>query len=106
MTLSPAAQPRAHTERCSRCGNSSYQNFRTLDSAERRRYELRKSLVWMTRPLYAYWKCEGCGHEAGFKVAMERPKRQDPPIRKDRVAAINNLRRAGYRFFEWEKSRV
>jgi hypothetical protein len=37
---------------------------------------------------------------------MERPQRQDPPIRKDRVAAIKNLRRAGYRFFEWEKARV
>lgn len=68
-------------------------------------YTLRKSLVRMKRNLMFGWRCDSCGFTYHVTEAM-KPKVDERPIRKNRVYAIRNLRRNGYRFFDWEKPYV
>jgi hypothetical protein len=108
-TVSPGAQRTPYKGPCPdpECGGVLYGHF---FSGERvpgiLGYTLRKSLVRMRRNLMFGWRCESCGFTWFVTEAM-RPKDGDQrPIRKDRVAAIRNLRRNGYRFFDWEKPHV
>lgn len=69
-------------------------------------YTLRKSLIRMRRNLMFGWRCETCGFTYHVIEAMAPKGPDERPLRKARVAAVRNLRRAGYRFFEWEKPYV
>lgn len=109
MGLSPAARPVKYKDSCPdpECGGVLYGHFFSGQEVPGiLGYTLRKSLVWMRRHLMFGWRCEGCGFTYHVEEAMKPKEPDGRPIRKDRVAAIRNLKRAGYRFFEWEKSRV
>lgn len=104
--LSPGAQRTPYKATCPDCDGPLYGYFYSGDPVGTvLGYTLRKSLVRMRRILMFGQRCDYSGQVYYPEVAM-RPKVDDRPIRKNRVYAIRNLRRNGYRFFDWEKPYV
>ena len=106
MNLTPASQPVKYKDPCPDpwCGGPLYGHFFSGQEVPGiLGYTLRKSLIRMRRNLMFGWRCVSCGFTYHVEEAM-KPKDPDArPIRKARVEAIRNLRRNGYRFFDWEK---
>lgn len=102
MVVATAANS-AQSRKCVECGCPQIVKLKLSKSRNRKKWRfLVMGLITIPGTILRAWHCDNCGRyeDAGTRwVEVPAPD----PIRPEIVNAIRRLRKAGHRFFDWEK---
>lgn len=98
MALTPANSPQPTP--CEDCGGSRYIHIHMTPCSTRHYRYLVMGMIKLRGYTLRAWMCHGCNKVTDAGTWFPEPPW---PVRPDIVNAIRRLRKAGHRFFDWEK---